>query len=339
MRLKFIYAFIVILLLSILAACSSSTSGEENSNEEPNFPTKNLTGVIPFSPGGTTDSISRKISFLVEEELDQSIVIQNTSGGTGSIATQEVYDGEADGYTLLFAAENQNLYRTTGISDLSFNDFEPILLFGREIPVFVTHSDAKWNSISEVLDEIDENPKSISMMTTGPVGISGVVSAMLDKEFNLVPFDGAGEGIAAVIGNQVDVGVVGLATAIDYVKNGDLKILSVINDEPLEELPDVPILADERPEYSEYLPWGPYYGVYVKKGTPQHVIDTLTDAFKNAWESEEFQTFLSDNNIIPMGYTGEEAVEFQQKWESKTNWLLYEAGVASDPSEFDIPKP
>lgn len=341
MKLKNIVIVFIVLILGLLAACSSKndSSGEESSNEGADFPSKSLTGVIPFSPGGTTDSISRTIAFLAEEELDQSIVIQNTSGGTGSIATQEVYEGDTDGHTLLFAAENQNLYRTTGISDLSFNDFEPIILLGREVPVFVTHADAKWDTISEVLDEVEQEPKSVSMMTTGPVGISGVVSSMLNKDFNLVPYDGAGEGIAAVIGKQVDLGVVGLATALDYVTAGDLKILSVVNDEPLEDYPDLPVLAEERPEYAEFLPWGPYYGVYVKKDTPQNVVDTLSDAFKTSWENDEFQKFLSDNSIVPMGYSGEEALEFQQDWESKTNWLLYEAGEASDPSEFDIPKP
>lgn len=342
MKNKLIGIFLIVLIAGALAACGSNdtnSEGAEGSSEEQEFPTKNLTGVIPFSPGGTTDAISRTIANLAEEELGQSIVIQNTPGGTGSIATQEVYEADADGHTLLFAAENQNLYRTTGISDLSFNDFEPILLLGREVPVFVTHADAKWETISEVLDEVENEPKSISMMTTGPVGISGVVTSMLNKDFNLVPYDGAGEGIAGVIGKQVDVGVVGLASAIDYVTAGDLKILSVVNDEPLEDYPDLPVLAEERPEYKEYLPWGPYYGVYVKKDTPQSVVDTLVDAFSTSWEKDELQTFLSDNSIIPMGYSGEEALKFQQEWESKTNWLLHEAGEASDPSEFDIPKP
>jgi len=343
MKSKLFKVIFAVLVVSVISACSNdnsnNTNDTEKQNEEIDFPTESLTGVIPFSPGGTTDSISRTIASIAEKELDESIVIQNSPGGTGSIATQEVYSEESDGHTLLFAAENQNLYRATDISELSFNDFEPIILLGREIPVFVTHADAKWETISEVLDEIDEDPKSISMMTTGPVGISGVVTSMLDKDFNLVPYDGAGEGIAGVIGKQVDLGVVGLASAIDYVEAGDLKILSVVNDEPLEGYEDLPVLGEERPEYQEFLPWGPYYGVYVNKDTPDATIDALVESFQTSWDKEEFQSFLSDNNIVPMGYSGEEALEFQQDWESKTNWLLYEAGEASNPSEFDIKQP
>lgn len=338
-------SIIVFILISVLVACGNGNDNEGKEGNETNvdgeadFPVGNITGVIPFSPGGTTDAISRTIANLAEDELGESIIINNTAGGTGSIATQEVYDADADGHTLLFAAENQNLYRTTGISELSFNDFEPIILLGREVPVFVTQADSEWDTITEVLNQVENDPKSVSMMTTGPVGISGVVTTLLDKDFNLIPFDGAGEGIVGVIGGQVDLGVVGLASAIDYVESGELKILSVVNDEPLEDYPDLPVLADEQPEYASFLPWGPYYGVYVKADTPDAIQTELREAFKSAWNADELQTFLSDNNIIPMGFTGEEAIEFQKAWESKTNWLLFEAGEASDPSEFDIPSP
>ena len=304
-----------------------------------NYPTRNITAVIPFGAGGGTDTVARAIIHLAEKELGKSIVVQNKPGATGAVATQFVAAQPADGYTLLAAAENQNLYRTTGLSKLSFHDFEPIILLADAYPVVVAHPDAKWNTISEVLDAIDKAPKSIKVMNTGPVGISGVVTAMLGKDFTLVPYKGSGAGLAGLLGGHVDLGIVSIAAAKQYVETKKLKVLAVISDKRLDSLPDWPALGEARPEYKKFLPWGPYYGIYVVKGTPQPVIAKLKDAFQAAWASDEYQKFLKDGSIFPLGLTGEKAIAYQNRWESLTNWLLHGAGAASDPSQFNIPKP
>lgn len=350
---KVLNMFIVLILIfSLLVGCSENTDNTDNNaaanadgskhpaqSEQVNYPEKPLTAIVPFAAGGGTDTIMRKITPLVEEVLRESIVIINKPGATGSVGTQEVYSLAADGYTLLMAAENQNLYRTTGISELSFHNFEPVLLLGRAVPVIVTRPNSKWNTVQELLADAEQNPGQIKMFSTGPVGISGVVTAMLGREFNKVPYDGSGPGLAGLLGGHVDVGIVDISAAKEYVTAGKLKVLAVVNDTKLEDYPDWPALGEEMPEYKKYLPWGPYYGVYVKEGTPEEIVNKLTDAFKTAWETEEFQQFLKQNNLVPLGISGEEAKEFQQTWESNTNWLLYEAGVAEDPSIFGIPKP
>jgi tripartite-type tricarboxylate transporter receptor subunit TctC len=346
------FSIALVLIFSLLVGCAANSDNSDNNagenadganqpeqSEQLNYPERPLTAIVPFAAGGGTDAIMRKITPLAEEALGESIVINNKPGATGSVGTQEVYSLAADGYTLLMAAENQNLYRTTGISELSFHNFEPVLLLGRAVPVIVTRPDSKWNTVQELLADAEQNPGQIKVFSTGPVGISGVVTAMLGKEFNKVPYDGAGPGLAGLLGGHVDAGIVDIPAAKEYVAAGKLKVLAVVNDTKLEDYPDWPALGEEMPEYNKYLPWGPYYGVYVKEGTPEEIVNKLTAAFKTAWESEEFQEFMKQNSLVPLGLSGEEAKEFQQTWESNTNWLLYEAGVAEDPSQFGIPKP
>ena len=208
---KVLNMFIVLILIfSLLVGCSENTDNTDNNaaanadgskhpaqSEQVNYPEKPLTAIVPFAAGGGTDTIMRKITPLVEEVLRESIVIINKPGATGSVGTQEVYSLAADGYTLLMAAENQNLYRTTGISELSFHNFEPLLLLGRAVPVIVTRPNSKWNTVQELLADAEQNPGQIKMFSTGPVGISGVVTAMLGREFNKVPYDGSGPGLAS----------------------------------------------------------------------------------------------------------------------------------------------
>ncbi len=319
-------------------ACLLVAAGIGGAAQAADYPERDISAVIPFSPGGGTDTVARAIANLAEQELGRSIIIQNKPGATGATATEYVHQQPADGYTLLMAAENQNLYRTTGLSQLSFHDFEPILLAAEAYPLIVVQNDARWKTISELLGEIDKSPKSLKVMNTGPVGISGVVTAMLGKSFNLVPYKGEGLGLAGLLGGHVDAAIVSMGAARQYVETGKLKVLAVVANEKVAKFPDWPVLGKERPEYQKYLPWGPYYGVYVKKGTPQPVVAKLQAAFKKAWSTDKFQKFLEANSIFPLGLSGEAALKYQNRWESVTNWLLFEVKAASDPSAFGIPK-
>lgn len=334
---KCIFLLVAIFSMLTMAACSEQSSDDK---EGADYPTKTINGVIPYAEGGGTDIVSRAFGEALDDNLDESVVMDNQPGGTGAKGTQQVESMPEDGYNLLFGPETPNLFRTTGISDLSYNDFEPIMLLAKNVPVVVAKPDAKWDDISELLDDVKKNPDTIKMMTTGKTGISGVVTSMLDADFQEVSYDGAGPGIAALLGGNVDVASVGLSTASDYIESDELKVLGVISDEKLEDHPDWPALGEEEPQFEEYLPYYSYFGVYVKKGTPDEVVEKLKDKSEEAFESDEFQKLLEDRGYLPMGYTGDEALDFQKDWESRINWLLYDTGNAKEsPEKFDIPKP
>ena len=112
-------ALILILALAIPATASD-------------YPTKNVTGVVLWGAGGTTDSLIRPLSAVAEQYLGKSIIIQNMTGAAGSVATQYVYDAPADGYTLLMGAENPALYDVLGISEVTYNQFDCVYLIGDE---------------------------------------------------------------------------------------------------------------------------------------------------------------------------------------------------------------
>ena len=125
-------SFILVLCMAFsLMSCSSgrtpdsSNSGASSAPQAPAgvYPTQNVNGIVQWGAGGGTDSVMRPLSTLAEQNLGKSIVIQNMTGATGSVATQYVYDAPADGYTLLMGAENPTLYKAMGISDLTYDDF------------------------------------------------------------------------------------------------------------------------------------------------------------------------------------------------------------------------
>lgn len=341
--------FISILVLLTLAACGgndskSSSSSSENGSAEVSFPEKDIRGVIQWGEGGATDLISRTLAPIAEKELGVSLIMENKPGATGAIATQFVYDQPADGYTLLFGAENPNLYRLLGISDRDYvNDFVPVSIIGQSYAGIVVHKDSEFDTLEELIDYSIENPGKLVLGTSGEGGLPHVASSMLKSElgaaFNQVPYDGDGPLSVALLGKEIDVTVIAVSAAQEYVDSGDFKMLAVIHNSPLASLPDVPPITDIYPQLEKYLPWGPFQGIFAHKDTPKEVVEILSKAFEEAQKDEEFIETLTTLGVNPVNLSGEEALEFVKLNQSTSTWMLYEAGETEiSPEELGIPR-
>ncbi|MCF3640176.1 tripartite tricarboxylate transporter substrate binding protein [Rhizobium sp. TRM95111] len=308
------------------------------------FPEQDLQGVIQWGAGGSTDLVMRSVAPHAEKALGRSIVMTNKTGGVGVIATQFVASQPSDGYTLLMSAENPQLYKVMGLSELDYADFYPVNMLARGIPVLVANNDAPFDTIKELVDYVQANPGKVKMGSTGPGGlpsvVGGMLSTQLDFKVTAVPFDGDGPALTAMQGGAVDFMPAVLGAAVEHVKAGRIKMLGIFDKEASPVLPDAkPIVADF-PQFEKFMPWGPFFGVFVKRDTPEDVTAKLVDAFKSGADSAEFQTLLSDRGYVPMNISGEEADAFLKKWQSTTAWVAYDAGIAKkSPEEFGIPKP
>ena len=134
-----------------------------------------------------------------------------------------------------------------------------------------------------------------------------MMEAVSGVSFNQVPFDGDAAVITALLGGHADVTVINYSSAVDFVKDGSIRILAVFSGQRLESEPDVPAISEIYPDYGRYFPRGTFVGVFVDDDTPGDVKATLSEAFRRGWESQGFQTFLEENHITPLGFTGEEA--------------------------------
>ncbi|GHS95473.1 ABC transporter substrate-binding protein [Synergistales bacterium] len=307
------------------------------------YPEKNIQGYIMWGAGGGTDGFARAATPIAETNLGATVILQNKTGAAGAIATTLVLSQPADGYNLLYAAENPATYRILGLSDYSFNDLEPIIIPIEGTVVICVAPETPYKTIQDLV-EASKGDSKIKMGSSGIGGLPYVASAMMKSihgsGFNFIQFDGDGPGATALMGGHIDVMPLALSTSSEYVRGGRLRALAVLRTERVPQLPDVPAITEIYPEYSKFLPWGPFYGVFVKKGTPADVVNALTDAFLKASNDERFDTFAKNSGGIKINLTGDAAKEYLAKFESTASWLVYNSGGAKkSPAEFKIPEP
>ncbi|AUH33942.1 Bug family tripartite tricarboxylate transporter substrate binding protein [Paracoccus tegillarcae] len=309
------------------------------------YPNKEIAGVIQWGAGGSTDTVMRAVTPHAEDVLGGTVVLQNITGGVGAIALNQVAGADADGYTLLMGAENPLLYKVMGLGQKDYSDFVPINILARGTPVLVAGADAPFDDYAGMLAYIAENPGEVRFGSTGPGGLPSVVTAMInavegEQDVISVPYDGDGPALTALQGGAIDVMPAVLGAAIESIRAGAIKPLLVIETEPLESLPDVQTAAAANEGYNKYLPWGPFFGIFVKNDTPAEAVEKLIAAYKEAAEQPEFLELMANRGFTSMNISGQEAQDFLTDWQSTTAWLMQDAGLTkTSPDEFGIAQP
>lgn len=308
------------------------------------YPTKDLSGIIMWGAGGATDNVARSITPSVENHLGKKIVLQNKPGATGAVSVQWVTNQPSDGYTLLYGAENPQLYKVLDISQLDYKDFHAINIIGRGVGVVACNKDAPWNTMEELFADARKNPGQIKMGSTGPGGLPHVAASMFKATdgvtFNHIVFGGEGPSTTAMLGGHVQFSTIGVTACREHLRAGRIRALAVISEEPVPGLEQVPPITRSHSKYRKYLPWGPFYGVWVKRDVPAEAKRTLAAAFKKGAEDPKFQAFLKDFGTVYMGISGDEADKFLVHYQNVTTWLLHDAGATKvSPEKFGFPRP
>ncbi|WP_302140494.1 tripartite tricarboxylate transporter substrate binding protein [Halomonas alkalicola] len=308
------------------------------------YPTRNIQGTIQWGAGGATDNVVRSLTPHVEEILDTTIVLTNRPGGTGVIGMNHVMRQRPDGYNLLFGAENPQLYPLMGLADFTYDDMHTVNIIGQGLVVIATHPDSPFDTFTELLEHAKDNPGTLRMGGTGAGGLPSTIHAMINAvdelDVRTVTFGGDGPGVTALLGEHIDFMPLSLSAVAEQIRGGRLKGLAVLSSEELEELPGVPPITEALPEIESFLPWGPFWGVFVRKDTPDEIKTILEEAYQQAVASEGFQEFLENFGGVTLNLSGEEAQQYLDNWQSVTAWSMYEAeAVDTSPEELGIPRP
>ncbi len=309
------------------------------------YPEKEIQGIIQWGAGGSTDTVMRSVTPHAEEALGGTVVMQNMTGAVGAIALNHVAGSAADGYTLLMGAENPMLYKIMGLGDKDYSEFTPVSILARGTPILVAGSDAPFDTYAEMIDYVKANPGEVRFGSTGPGGLPSVVTAMVkavegDLDVIEVPYDGDGPALTGLQGGAIDVMPVVLGLALDPIRAGNVKALAVVDTQDVDQLPEVAPVTETSEGFNTYLPWGPFFGVFTPKDTPEDVVAKLSAAYAEGAQNAEFVEMMQGRGFTLMGISGDEAEAFLTKWQQGTAWLLQDAGLAKNsPEDFGIARP
>lgn len=242
------------------------------------WPTKAVTFVSPFPPGGSVDPIARLIAAKLTDALGQQFIVENRVGASGSIGTGYVAKSAPDGYTFVFVfdthAVNPSLLPKMSFDTLK--DLAPVMLIGTAPMALATAPGKPYKTFADFVAAAKAKPDTVSYGSIGS-GSLGHLTMMLVQEagnFKVVhiPYKGGGPMVTDVLGGQIDSGIGSVAVMSAHIKSGKMRPLAVTGETRSAAMPDVPTLAEQGYKGFSALAW---WGIFAPAGTPQPIIDKL----------------------------------------------------------------
>lgn len=274
------------LSLTIAGVGFAATTGAQAQEEA--FPDKPVEFIVPWSPGGGSDTLMRLISTHAEKHLGEVMPVINMPGVSGTTGLKELSRRDADGYTIGQVHEGLLVAHHTGLTAQNWDDFEPVAAITQSPQYLTVGPDSPYSTYQEFVDYAKENPGEVRVgVTLG--GVPHVHAAMMeeaeDLSFRYVGFEGTGPRIRALVGGHIDAAVGDISSSGEFVKNGDLRFLAVGSKERQEVTPDVPTFIELG---HEELNLNIVRGIIAPKGTPTDRIAILAEAFEAMSQSEDF---------------------------------------------------
>lgn len=294
-----------------MAMIISLTLGDPAPAAEKEYPTKEISVYIGFSPGGGTDATGRIITNLMGKSLGVPVVVINKAGATSALATALVANSTPDGYTLLYTLTPYAVLKKIEEPGLSYS-LDKLTLLGSSHKLYIflaVRSDSPWKKIEDFIDYAKKNP--VKFAAIGSLGPERYIQTHFGEYFGFkkiiqVPYAAANEGARALLGGEVDA-VVQANPASRFVKSGDFRFLTVFGKERNPSYPDVPAIAEKAKGYDQFFLYrtmliGP-------KGLTGPVADKLTKTFKEAGQSESVNKAFLDIAFTPEYLSPEKCIE------------------------------
>ena len=278
------------------------------------YPSKTIHLVVPWKAGGGTDSIGRGIAEAIKTVIDQSVVVDNISGAGGVTGSIKVARSKPDGYTLLMnGTTDMTAALTFKDLPLSLDDFVYIGGFFQSPTWVLAHKDRGYKDLAEFLSKAKQNPGKLTLGTAGPAGAQMLMASALKgiskADFRIIPYSGGKDLKKALIGNQVDAGIIHAPVLLAEVKEGLIDVLGT--GMPLDKITYAPVrntptLKDINVPIEIVIT----RGVYAPKGMSKEVAGKLSDIVEKAAKSDSFKKFGERFGFLPIWIPGP---EFEQQ--------------------------
>lgn len=265
------------------------------------YPSRPISIVVPFAPGGATDTTARLLAKQMEKASGYHIIVENKAGAGGNIAAGAVTRSRPDGYTVLFGTSNTNGINTYVYPDLPYDavkSFAPVGFVAENVVVLLANQSFSANSLTDAIDLIKKEPGRYSYASPGQGTVHQLSMELLKKAKGLdvlhVPYKGAGPAMIDLASGTVPLMVGGIAPAQPFIDSGKVKVLGVANDRKFQNLPQgVQYFSDVAPGTAV----SSWMGLLAPAGTPADRVQVLSRTLQKALASPELQASLAQQGM------------------------------------------
>jgi len=274
-----------------------------NAAPGPAYPSSPVRVVAPFPPGGTVDILARTISAQLTKELAQSVIVENRAGAGGTIGADAVARARPDGYTILLGAAHHAIAQTVYPS-LSYDirSMVPIAFLGRVDHVLLVTNKLPVRNVSELVAYLKAHPDTVAYGSPG----SGTLHQLMAEQFKSVtgttmmhvPYKGSSPAMVDLIAGTIQVYFETMPSALQYIRNGNVRALAVTSKQRSRSLPNLPTIAESGVASYDASSW---YGLFAPGGTPAEVVAKLNGAAARAFEDDAFVKQWRNQGAEPGG--------------------------------------
>jgi len=312
-------------LLTVMAAAQQAQT---------QWPEKPIRFIVPFTPGGGTDTVTRHLAEKITQDTQWSFLIDNKPGAGGNIGMDLVAKAKPDGLTLGMGQTSNLAINPSAMAKMPFDaqkDFVPVALVA-EIPmVLVVRTDSTWKNLDDLIRSARAKPESVKQALAGTGTVGHLAGEMLSKKANFkvlsVPYKGAAPAITDLLGGQTDYMFSTPQSVLGMLQGGKLRALAVTSSQRLKVLPQVPTVAEQGYKGFEAVDWKM---VVAPANTPAPVLRRFNAAAEKVLNSASFMAQMAAEGSTPIGGNLEKIAAYLKTEQSEWGDLIREAGIKFD---------
>ncbi|PAU76122.1 tripartite tricarboxylate transporter substrate binding protein [Halomonas salipaludis] len=291
-----------------------------NADEASDYPSKPIQFLVAAGAGGGTDNFARVVRPMFEEAVGGArITVVNLPSASGALAHQRTANGDPDGHTLDFASTTLVTSLAAGQNPIGLDQLTPIARMQSDVMALFVNPE-RYPDVESFLEYARENPGKVTVGGTHTASPDHVAFLSLRDasglDINFIPYDSTGNATANVLGGNIDATTTSLSPLLSYIEAGQMAPILIFSEERLDHYPDVPTTV----EHGWDLTDGNDRAIFVHADTPEPILQRLEGAFKEVYDSEEYQTYAERVNLTYReGWMGSEA--YRQRLEN--NYALY----------------
>jgi len=298
------------------------------------YPDRPIRLIVPFAPGGVTDTSGRVIAEGLSRRLGQQVIVENKPGASGNIGTQSVAIATPDGYTLVLAFDGTMVINPHVFANIPFDtlkDFAPVGKIGDATLILVAHPSFPGKTLRELIDLSKKDPKGISYGTSGIGGTPHIAGELLNLKTGAklvhVPYKGGGQAMSDALGGQIPLVYTAVAGAIKHVEAGKLNAVAVSSRTRSPSMPNTPTFIESGVADFEASSW---VGILAPAKTPRPVIERLNKELNALLTSPEVIERLAKLGIVATPGTPEQYGEQMKADLAKYGPVVKAAGIRAD---------